>query len=130
MKIKSEKFGEGKNVSTTLSWEFEGRIITLEFSTIARAVYSSVTRRVYVSEYIKSLIYVYSRDGILVNTYKIPKNPGYQFRGLNKNDKSETGVSLLYVPVESGKGNEWGDIEQYEFLNADVPLGKFIDIYR
>ncbi|WP_188150486.1 hypothetical protein [Teredinibacter waterburyi] len=130
MNIKFEKKGEGKNAFTILSWELEGKLFSLEFSTIARPVYSAVAKRVYVSEYMKSSIYVYSESGELLKKYRIPEKDGYQFRGLNPNKKSCTGVSLLYFPIRDDVGNKWGDIEQYELLDNDPPLGEFIDIYR
>ncbi|WP_444923240.1 hypothetical protein ACJJH9_14900 [Microbulbifer sp. DLAB2-AF] len=55
---------------------------------------------------------------------------GYQFRGLNKNKKSSTGVLLLYFPVEAGVGNQREDFEQFELLVACPYLGGFIDIYH
>ena len=130
MEIETERTGEGRGASTILSWVFEGEKITLKFSTIARAVYSNTSKKVYVSEYIQSAIYTYSENGELLKKITIPEKKGYRFRGLSCNNKSDTGISLLYVPVEEGVGNEWGDIEQYELLDTDPDVGEFIDIYR
>ncbi|WP_444919810.1 hypothetical protein ACJJID_12780 [Microbulbifer sp. CnH-101-G] len=113
-----------------MSWDEGGRQVVLKFPTIARAIYSSTSKKVYVSEYIRSLIHVYSQSGELLDNFNIPKKNGCQFRGLNKNKKSSTGVSLLYFPVEAGVGNQWEDIEQFELLDACPYLGGFIDIYR
>ena len=55
---------------------------------------------------------------------------GYQFRGINPSSYSPTGVSLLYAPMSENFANEWGDIEQYEFIVAECIKGRKIGIQR
>jgi len=61
---------------------------------------------------------------------EIPEIDGYQYRGLNNNLKSKTGLSLLYFPVAENVGNEWRDLEQFELLEGKNLLGKKLGIYR
>ena len=130
MNISVQKVGQGREASTTLSWRWSGGNVSLEFETIARPVFSEVVEKIYVSEYLKSSIYIFAKSGELVRTIEIPTIDGYQYRGLNKNKKSKNGIALLYVPVDEGRGNEWRDIEQYELNDESPNLGSFLDIYR
>jgi hypothetical protein len=130
MKIDIEKIGEGKNTETIVSWVNGDRTVRIEFPTIARPVYSNVMSKVYVSVYSDRKIYEYDMSGNLVKSHNIPQLSGYQYRGLNSNKKSNTGISILYFPTEDNVGNQWRDIEQYEFVDSDPPLGDFLSIYR
>lgn len=128
--IESKKIGEGKTANMSLYWSFGDKKVAIYFSSLVGYVYSKKTGKIYVSEYGKSSIYFYSKDGSLLKTIKIPQKNGFQYRGLNRNEKSPSGVSLLYFPVNDEVGNKWGDIEQYELLEANPYVGGFINIYR
>lgn len=130
MKIDIEKIGEGKNTRTIVSWVDDDRIVKIEYPTIARPVYSEIMGKVYISLYSVGEIHEYDMKGKLVKIHSIPQLFGYQYRGLNSNKKSSTGISLLYFPIDDNVGNQWKDIEQYEFVDSYPPLGKFLSIYR
>lgn len=85
----------------------------------------------FVSVFKETKIYrFYATSGELLAEYAIPENIGYRYRGINRNSNAKLGVSLLYVPVINGYGNEWGDVERYELLDGADALTEFLSIYR
>ncbi len=80
--------------------------------------------------YEEGKIGIYTPSGKIEVEIVIPKMEGYQFKGINKNNESVSGVSLLFFPVALGKGNKWRGIEQYELKLENDSLGKYLNIYR
>ncbi|WP_299490913.1 hypothetical protein [uncultured Shewanella sp.] len=130
MKIENTKHGSGKHAYTSISWDSADKKVEIEFPVLARCCYSKKMNKIFASLYQERQIYLYDLDGGLYTKLLIPIKDGYQYMGLNANEKSTTGIALLYAPSESQYGNEWGDYEQYELLQSKAALGKFIDIYR
>jgi hypothetical protein len=130
MNIEIDNIGSGKDTKTILRWNNNNKDVQLNFQTIVRVVFSEKTMHVYVSAYSLRKIYEYDNNGVLIKEFSIPEKEGYQYRGLNKNKKCDLGISLLYAPLSKDYGNEWGDIEQYDFLGDKNMLGKLVDIYR
>ncbi|WP_219702730.1 hypothetical protein [Marinomonas lutimaris] len=130
MKIKRVFNREGGSPNTTLSWVYEDRLIEKNFTFDASAVFSEVLSLVFVEAYRDSEVHLFRLNGDFLRKYKIATLENYDFRGLNKNIHSKTGVSLLYHPKSNDVGNEWGDTEQYEFRMEEDTLGEFLDIYR
>lgn len=121
---------EGGSPSTTLTWVQEGKLIEINLRFDASAVFSKKLNLVFVEAYADMEVQLYKLNGEFVEKYKIATLKHYSFRGLNQNINSKTGVSLLFHPDTSEVGNEWGDIEQYEFIKKDNTLGKYLNIYR
>jgi hypothetical protein len=123
-----------KNVSVdqydTVRWENSGEEVRLEFPYEISAVYADKIKKVAVEKFEIDKIGFYKLNGQLDFDADIPSVDGYKFRGIKKNHKSKTGASLLFYPAESRKGNQWGDIEQYELLADSNCLGKYLNIYR
>ncbi|WNO11133.1 hypothetical protein [Teredinibacter sp. KSP-S5-2] len=129
MKIYLRK-NQTTNEYDTISWESSNKDISLSFPFEISAVYADKISKVIVEKYELQKIGFYVLNGELEFETDIPSIKGYKFRGLNKNLSSKTGVSLLFYPDEPGKGNQWGDIEQYELVEGADCLGKYLDIYR
>ncbi|KYL32977.1 MULTISPECIES: hypothetical protein [Pseudoalteromonas] len=130
MKIKRVFNREGDSPNTTLSWTHEERLVEINFSFDASAVFSKKLNLVFVEAYADMEVQLFKLNGEYIGKYKIATLEHYSFRGLNQNMDSKTGVSLLFHPNTNEVGNEWGDTEQYEFIMGDNTLGKFLDIYR
>lgn len=130
MKIKRVFNREGDSPNTTLSWTHEERLVEINFSFDASAVFSKKLNLVFVEAYVDMEVQLFKLNGEYVEKYKIATLEHYSFRGLNQNMDSKTGVSLLFHPNTNDVGNEWGDTEQYELIMGDNTLGKFLDIYR
>ncbi|WP_299011519.1 hypothetical protein [uncultured Shewanella sp.] len=130
MKIETTKHGSGKHAYTSISWDSVDKKVEIEFSVLARCCYSKKMNKVFASLYQERQVYLYDHDGNLYTKLPIPIKNGYQYMGLNANEKSSTGIALLYAPIKSQYGNEWGEYEQYELLQSEDSLGRFIDIYR
>ena len=114
-----------------VSWNNKGDVVLLEFSVVITALYSEILKQVVVELYEDNKINFYDSDGVLTSSEIIPRLDGYQFRGINKNLNSKTGISLLFNPVSDSVGNEWRDVEQYELdFKAKNFLGKKLGIYR
>ena len=130
MKIKRVFNREGDSPNTTLSWTHEERLVEINFSFDASAVFSKKLNLVFVEAYADMEVQLFKLNGEYVEKYKIATLEHYSFRGLNQNMDSKTGVSLLFHPNTNEVGNKWGDTEQYELIMGDNTLGKFLDIYR
>ena len=130
MKIKRVFNREGDSPNTTLSWTHEERLVEINFSFDASAVFSKKLNLVFVEAYADMEVQLFKLNGEYIGKYKIATLEHYSFRGLNQNMDSKTGVSLLFHPDTNDAGNEWGDTEQYEFIKEDNTLGKYLDIYR
>ncbi|WP_028865910.1 hypothetical protein [Psychromonas aquimarina] len=130
MNFSSEIIGKGKDAETTISWLCNEVKISKHFSSTARYIFVESDEVLFVAVYKERKIHAYNLEGSLIGSYSIPLKEGYQYRGINLNHKSKSGISLLYFPIEDGYGNKWGDIEQYEFICSETPLGVFLNIYR
>ena len=130
MKIKRVFSRDNGKVKTLFTWQHSGDFVELELDYDASAVFSESMQLIFVEAFEKNKIFSFDLRGILKDSYDIPIKDGYKFRGLNKNNKSSSGISLLYHPYRDDKGNEWNDTEQYEFILKDDILGPFLDIYR
>lgn len=124
-----------KHVNTydpvSVAWQHESKKYELDFDEPISALYSEPMEQVIVEVYGENKLNFYSLNGELVFSEKLPELSGYQFRGINKNLKSKTGISFLFHPSDEGMGNEWGDTEQYELLaKPGHRLGKKLGIYR
>ena len=114
-----------------VSWFFEEKNISLDFSVEISAIYSEKLEQVVVELYDLGKLYFYSVDGTLNCEVGIPKLPKYQYRGLNKNNKSKSGICILFHPIDESVGNEWRDTEQYEMvMGIPIVVGDKLDIYR
>ncbi len=130
MKVRSENFGSGSETKTVVSWDRDGCLIEKKYSSVARCIFIEEKNKIFVSVYLERKIFAYNLDGDELNVFDLPEKKGYPYRGLNRNKKSVSGAAFLFVPVGEGCGNQWKDIEQFELLESDDPLGDFIDIYR
>lgn len=130
MKIKRVFSRENGKSKTWLTWQYDGISVELELDYDASCVFSESMQLIFIEAYEKKKIFSYNLNGTLSDSYNICAKKGYEFRGLNKNNKSASGVSLLYHPSSSDTGNEWNDIEQYELLLEENTIGPFLDIYR
>lgn len=129
MKILYTKFlNEYDPISAT--WEYNHSNVLLEFSELINAIYSERIERVAVEILCKHISF-YKLNGSLDFSVPCPGMDKYQYRGLNKNNHSRTGISLLFHPTERSIGNEWQDMEQYEMeFNSPNLVGKYLGIYR
>ncbi len=115
----------------TVYWYFNNSKIALKFSVVISAVYSEKLNNVVVEVYEQNELQFYNLDGSLHFTRKIPQLEKHQFRGINPNLKSGSGVSFLYQPQQVAGNNECIDMLQYEMtLDKDNLLGKKLGIYR
>ena len=130
MKIKRIFKRENGNSSTLLAWQHNGRTVELALDYDASAIYSEPMQLIFVEAFEQKKIFSYDLNANPKDFYNIPEKDGYEFRGLNKNVKSSSGVSLLYHPFRNDNGNQWNDTEQYEFVTDDNVIGKFLDIFR
>lgn len=130
MKIKRVFSRDNGKAKTLFTWQHSGEFVELELDYDASAVFSESMQLIFVEAFEKNKIFSFDLRGILKDSYDIPIKDGYNFRGLNKNNESSSGISLLYHPYRGDKGNEWNDTEQYEFILKDDILGPFLDIYR
>jgi hypothetical protein len=115
----------------SVSWSHEGKAIDIDFMHTISALFSDKLKCVVVEIYDEGIINFYSLSGVLVSSEPLPHIQGYQFRGMNRNSGSKTGIAFLFNPVDESVGNEWRDIEQYEL--TDKPkcrLGKKLGIFR
>ncbi len=115
----------------TVYWYFNNSKIALKFSVVISAVYSEKLTNVVVEVYQQNELQFYNLDGSLNFSRKIPQLAKHQFRGINPNLKSSSGVSFLYLPQQAADNNECVDMLQYEMtLDKDNLLGKKLGIYR
>ncbi|MCP5014684.1 MAG: hypothetical protein GY938_05295 [Ketobacter sp.] len=115
----------------SISWEYQGKDVEIDFNTPITGVYSEPLSCVVVEVYSENLLNFYSLDGGLISSERLPELENYQFRGITKSIKSKTGVSFLFHPSNDQVGNKWGDTEQYELTNdKEHRLGQNIGIYR
>jgi hypothetical protein len=131
MKIKrtTQKDGD-KVISTEYTWKNENGEVHISFPSDVICIYSSSINKVVAEIFEARTIQLIDISGKVTDEYKIPSMDGYQFRGINRNNKSKSGISLLFFPTEDKLKTEWNDIEQYEFLTSENPLGEKIGIYR
>jgi hypothetical protein len=130
MKIKRVFSRENDKSKTWLTWQYDGMSVELELDYDAIGVFSESMQLIFIEAYEKKKIFSYNLNGTLSDSYNICAKKGYEFRGLNKNNKSATGISLLYHPNSRDTGNEWNDTEQYELVLEENTIGPFLDIYR
>lgn len=130
MKIKRVFSRENGKSKTWLTWQYDGMSVELELDYDASGIFSESMQLIFIEAYEKKKIFSYNLNGTLSDSYNICAKKGYEFRGLNKSNKSATGISLLYHPSSSGTGNEWNDTEQYELVLEENTIGPFLDIYR
>jgi len=130
MKIKRVFSRDNGKAKTTFTWQHGAELEELELDYDASAVFSESMQLIFVEAFEKNKIFCFDLRGKLKYSYDIPIKDGYKFRGLNKNNKSSSGISLLYHPHTDEKGNEWNDTEQYEFILEDNIIGPLLDIYR
>lgn len=131
MNISSEtESRDGRPFKVTLKWSVNGEDKNLVFKYDISYRFSDKIGMLFVEVYELNLIKVYDSQANLQNEYEIPKLEGYQYRGLNINKNSKTGIALLYFPVQKNVGNEWKDIEQYEFIDNESIIGKKLGLYR
>jgi len=129
MKIQLSKNSKNDEYDS-VSWVYLDKKVCLNFDCEVYAVHASKIDRVVVEKCEDNKICFFKLNGEMDFESDIPCIEGYKYRGINKNIESKTGVSLLFYPVGQGKGNAWGDIEQYELIASSDCLGGFIDIYR
>lgn len=114
-----------------VAWDYDGKRIDLVFETPICALYSEPLKNVVVEIYGENSLNFYGLDGALLGSEPIPKVEHYQFRGLNKNIESETGISLLFHPLDDTVGNQWRDMEQYEMGKSERNrIGRKLGIFR
>lgn len=131
MEIKRDFQKDVGNMHTVLSWKVNAENISIKLLGDASAVYSELIDSIAVEIYSEKKIHLYDSLGNYLSEYPIVDKDGYQFRGLNRNKKSKSGIALLYHPLRAGLGNEWNDTEQYEFILDELgPVGEKLDIYR
>ncbi|MFT3930597.1 MAG: hypothetical protein QM709_09925 [Spongiibacteraceae bacterium] len=115
----------------SVSWDYQGRTVQVDFPSVISALRSDKLNCVVIEIYEEGKLNFYALTGDLVSSEALPYLQGYQFRGINKNKESKTGISILFNPVDDSVGNKWRDIEQYEL--TDKPgfrLGRSLGIYR
>ena len=105
-------------------------IQSLDFPFEIYAAFSEPTDRIVVEKFSLGKIGFYLPCGTLDVDVDIPTVKGFEYRGINRNNDSRSGLSLLYSPADVDKGNQWRDIEQYELLKSPVCLGNLLGIYR
>ncbi|MDP5134776.1 hypothetical protein ORJ04_02310 [Rheinheimera baltica] len=130
MKIKRVFSRENSKSKTLLTWQHNGKSVELELDNDANGVFSESMQLIFIDAYEHNKIFSYHLNGTPSDSYNICAKEGYEFRGLNKNNKAASGISLLYHPSSSDTGNEWNDTEQYELLFEENTIGPFLDIYR
>lgn len=131
MKLEVKRLGEGRTSRTVLRWSTGDSDFEVKFPTPVRATFDPKSNRIYVSDPLRNrIILLNASNGVEQRIVPIPDIRGYQYRGLNLNTKSSSGIAVLYFPIDEDKGNEWRDIEQYEFLPEGTKPGRFLDIYR
>ncbi|WP_297533657.1 hypothetical protein [Thalassolituus sp.] len=115
----------------SVAWSYDESEVEIDFYKPISAVFSESMNKVVVEVFDDGVINFYDLNGILSNSFSIPELDGYKYRGINKNLKSKTGVSLLFYPVRKDVGSEWRDIEQYELVPVEETLlGSYLGIYR
>ncbi len=131
MKIKRSTYKDGDKVtSTEYKWKSENGEVRVSFPSDVICVYSSSIDKIVAEIFATGTIQLIDTSGKITQEYEIPSMDGYQFRGINRNNKSKSGISLLFFPTKDELKTEWNDIEQYEFLLSKNPLGKKLGIYR
>lgn len=114
-----------------VGWTHENKNVLLEFSELITAVFSAKLNRVIIALYSENKLFFYYLNGELELSARLPTIDLYQYRGINKNLESKTGVSFLFHPVADSVGNKWRDAEQYELdIKCSDFLGKKLGIYR
>lgn len=114
-----------------VSWAYDGKRIELTFETPIAALFSKPLNNVIVELYGANRLNFYELDGTLKASEYLPRLEHYQFRGLNRNKESRTGISFLFHPLDDSVGNQWRDTEQFEMtINSDNRVGKNLGIYR
>lgn len=130
MDIKYTKYGKQYD-PIAFSWLYDGCTRELDFNYSISALYSEKIDSIVVEIYEENKLNFYSPKGELLSSESIPRKEDFQFRGINKNLKSKTGISFLFHPLKKSEKNKWGDTEQYEMLKPpNHRLGKFLNIYR
>lgn len=114
-----------------VAWNYDGKRIELAFETPISALYSESLKNVVVEIYGENRLNFYGVDGALQGSEPIPTVEHYQFRGLNKSIESETGISLLFHPLDETVGNQWRDTEQFEMgKSKQNRIGRKLGIFR
>ncbi len=121
---------ENKVTSTKYSWRIESSEIQVFFPSDVICIYSEKIDRVVADISEIDRIQLINVAGEVTNEYQTPSLNGYQFRGINRNNKSKAGISLLFFPTEESLRTEWNDMVQYELLYSKNPLGKKLGVYR
>jgi len=117
-------------VGRTVKWrasKSQGEI-ELNFDTVVDAVYSHPSNCIVVLN--EGLVEVYDVYGKRINFLDVSKIKGYQIRGLNSNYKSNSGVTLIALPIDEKNKTKWGDMIQFEFNLEENQIGAVIGIYR
>ena len=117
-------------IKVDLKWSINGEDKKLSFKYDISYKYSEKIKTLFVEIYEINKIKTFDSQARLQNEYEIPKLEGYQYRGININKNSKTGISLLYFPLSKNTGNQWKDLEQYELMDAKNILGEKLGIYR
>lgn len=114
-------------VKRTLKWvSNSGKRVEVSFNEVVDAVYSEKYNSIVVL--VKSEIQVYDLEGKKSSVFYLNIGDDYEVRGLNMSSFSESGVSVVALPID--KKNKWGDMVQFE-LFLDIPrVGQIIGIYR
>jgi hypothetical protein len=114
-----------------VSWVHDGKKVLQDFPLAITAVYSEPLQQVVVELFALGKLRFFNPDGSVASEKDIPALPGYEYRGLNRNSQSKTGIALLFNPVAENTGNESRDMEQYELLvKGPAVVGKKLGIYR
>ena len=131
MIIQYENYDDDYNPQA-ISWVFNEKKVSIDFPFAISAVFAEPIEKIIIEVYQENELHFYNLDGELAFKTEIPVKTGYKFKGLNKNKKSKSGISLLFHPREQSDGNTWDDTEQYELKlndNEDL-LGEKLGIYR
>lgn len=131
MKINhSFKKDGNRTVATTVTWEHGGKKVSITIDSDVSGLFSEELNQIVIEDYPVRKILFYSKGGILQYDIPLPILEGYSFRGLNKNNASKTGISLIFNPESKEHKTTWDDMVQYELLINPPYIGKFLGIYR
>jgi hypothetical protein len=117
-------------VATSLDWVNQDKNVGIKLDFDAHAIYSEKLNEIAIENYQKKNILFYSELGKLIREIPLPCLEGHSSRGLNKNNESKSGISLIFFPTDESKKTKWDDMVQYELLLEKPFVGKYLNIYR
>ncbi|MCX2781345.1 hypothetical protein [Microbulbifer thermotolerans] len=119
-----------RTVATTVNWENGEKKVSITIDSDVSGLFSEELNQIVIEDYSARKILFYSKDGRLQHDIPLPTLEGYSFRGLNKNNTTKTGISLIFNPETKEHETTWNDMVQYELLINPPYIGKFLGIYR